>query len=516
MRGRRTTFFMSWILLFFIYSTATEPQEVAAKKTTATNEPSSIGDTLHPEAPHTTPKVRPPAIAVSTPWYDVTFFGAVCDGVTDNTTAFTNARNAALSENGILYIPPCPKPSTYVVNLSAFSNSNGQVWLQVVDGNDLTISGGSISGFNVAIFGRGNQHVGASGVFITQPHVDWVAAQSVSPLDVNGISQAWFEGIFFFNGYGSKVPAVSLHTNTETAVGVVYVTFKGDHIASGNCAVTPAFKVAPQRSVDQAGFGMFFSGTSFECYNNSNSSPAAEFENYMDVDWSGPVYNSFIGGGVALTLDTNPSGSAHSLNWRFENILGENLGAQDFFTFRSTSLGEVVGVTFDDMHLADGLGPVYLFGAYGNGAAIGVTAEKMSSEAGYVDLVDPASTAYIYGTTCINAPGCTGVTVGSNQLGIVSIDPFYGEDGHGIYFGSRSHGDPALTLDSPDYKVALRVKQGLAIGSYPAAMLPSASQVGPSVVAIITDSPTYAPGICTGGGDKSMIAVSNGTEWYCH
>lgn len=472
------------------------------------------GTPFHPGAPQTQPRVKFPAInSVSNPWADVTVYGATCDGVTDNTTAFTNAKNAALSGNGVMYIPPCPKPLPYVVNLSAFSNSNGQVWLYVVDENDLAISGGSITGYNVAVFGLGGQHGG--GYFVTQPHVDWIAAPSVSALDVNGIDQAWFEGILFWNGYSPKVPTANLHNNTVTGGGVVYVTFKGDVFLSGDCSLAPALKVGSLSNNQQwAGFGMFFSGTGLECI-NSNTSPAAVFQNYFDVDWSGPVYNHFNGGGVALTLNGAPTGTPASTNWRFENILGENLGSQDFFTLRANN-ADLCDVSFDNMHLADGRGSVYLLGAYGKANVRGVAAYNMSIEGGYAGLIDPASDAQIWGAACINALGCAGTTVGENRFGIVSMDAQYGNDGHGIYFGSRSAQDPALTLDSPDHKVALKVNQGLAIGSYPALMLPSASLVGSSVLAIVTDSATYAPGICTGGGDKLMIAVSDGTAWYCH
>jgi hypothetical protein len=46
--------------------------------------------------------------------------------------------------------------------------------------------------------------------------------------------------------------------------------------------------------------------------------------------------------------------------------------------------------------------------------------------------------------------------------------------------------------------------------------LPSASSVGANTMALVTDSMTFTPGTCTGGGGDYMIAVSNGTTWSCH
>jgi hypothetical protein len=465
--------------------------------------------------PHTVEFKYDKVFKIASSWYDVTIYGAVCDGVTDNTAAFANAKNDALSHDGILYIPPCATNSTYAVNESAFSNSNTQSWLYVVDENDLTITGGSISGANIAIFGRGNQHQGIAGDFVSEPHIDWISNASVSPLDANGLDQAWFEGILFFNQYSNTVPAVNLHTNTTTGAGIVFVTFKGDEMQSGNCAIAPALKVGPDAGHPDstAGFGLFFSGTGIGCTGLGNTHPAAQFVNYGDVSWSGPVTNFFGGGGVSMTAT---SGFPGSEGWYFENVLAENFGPQDFFTFKGptnwTLLGDVV---FNNLGIADSTGSIYLFGTYGANVQ-GVTAQNMSFDGGYKGLLDPQSSGNIYGADCFNAPGCLGLGVGRNIRGLVAIDPAYGRNSAGIYFGSSSSSDPALTLDSPSFGAALRIKQALILGTYTVSTLPPASEVGQGALAIVTDALSVAPGDCSGAGSTYMIAISNGTSWTCH
>lgn len=55
-----------------------------------------------------------------------------------------------------------------------------------------------------------------------------------------------------------------------------------------------------------------------------------------------------------------------------------------------------------------------------------------------------------------------------------------------------------------------------AAGAFTVSALPSASSYGARATVIVTDSSTYTPGTCTGGGTKFMIAVSDGTNWSCH
>ncbi len=54
------------------------------------------------------------------------------------------------------------------------------------------------------------------------------------------------------------------------------------------------------------------------------------------------------------------------------------------------------------------------------------------------------------------------------------------------------------------------------INNYTVATLPSATTSGLGAQVIVTDSTTFTPGTCTGGGSDTMIAVSNGSVWTCH
>lgn len=46
--------------------------------------------------------------------------------------------------------------------------------------------------------------------------------------------------------------------------------------------------------------------------------------------------------------------------------------------------------------------------------------------------------------------------------------------------------------------------------------LPSAASAGAGATTLVSDSNTFTPGLCTGGGSDTMIAVSNGANWTCH
>jgi hypothetical protein len=49
--------------------------------------------------------------------------------------------------------------------------------------------------------------------------------------------------------------------------------------------------------------------------------------------------------------------------------------------------------------------------------------------------------------------------------------------------------------------------------TYTVATLPSVSA---GTVVMVTDSLTYTPGACTGGGSDRMLAIYDGSAWSCH
>jgi hypothetical protein len=399
-------------------------------------------------------------------WYDITApsFGAACDGSTDDTKAIARAAAAALSTGGVVYIPASSGNRTCVTSLSAFSNANTQEWLEVVDDNDLTITGGTISGTNVAIIGRANQHQGLAGAFVTQPHIDWISKSSVSPLETDGLDGAWFEGIFFTNGYHNTVPPVNLHTNTRNGAGNVYITFKGDVMMSGDCGIAPAFEDAPDSShLDRAaGFGIFFSGDSFGCNSAKNGKAAVLFENAGNVNTDPNVPNSFVSGGLEATSTKSFEsgwGDFHISNALSEGLIG---------TFFSAAPGgsNIANVTLDGIQIADPVGPTYIYGQYGSYAQ-GVTISNVGDNSSHKSIVDPGSTGKIYGFQCMQSRFCAGQTIGGIFNGIFSVDSAMGRNGGGAYLGSISTTDPALTVDSPNFPgAALKVKEGVEIGQH--------------------------------------------------
>jgi hypothetical protein len=424
---------------------------------------------------------------------NVTKYGAVCDGVIDNTPAFTKAAQAALSGNGEVYIPACN--STYAVNLSAFSNTNRQVWLDIDDENDLTILGGSINGQNIRITGKGNQHEGISGRFVTRPHVNWMAAAKVSALDMNGVEQAVIEGIAFFSQYSNRVPVANLHTNTTTGAGTVYVTLKGDEFISGTGQ--PALFVGddPAHKNSIAGFGLYLEGDSFD-----SNGLCISLESYGGVEFSGPV-PSFCGGGN-IVINNATTG------YYFHNILSEDLRNETLIKFYPgpSTAGQV---TIDNVEIADPIGTTYLFGAYSrqNGNVAGLVFSNITNAGN--GLYDPASTANFFGAIAISAP-CAGLNAASRLYGFedfTCLDPQMGHSGFSdpAYIGNSSSNNPALVIDSPRYPVGLTVKQGIGIGAYPVANLPSAASAGPNVIAIAIEP-----------DGRRMIAISDGASWSFH
>jgi hypothetical protein len=68
---------------------------------------------------------------------------------------------------------------------------------------------------------------------------------------------------------------------------------------------------------------------------------------------------------------------------------------------------------------------------------------------------------------------------------------------------------PNLTMNNP-------ILTAPVLTAYTVAKLPAASYVGANAFVIVTDSASFTPGPCKGGGSDQMIATSNGKTWTCH
>jgi hypothetical protein len=68
---------------------------------------------------------------------------------------------------------------------------------------------------------------------------------------------------------------------------------------------------------------------------------------------------------------------------------------------------------------------------------------------------------------------------------------------------------PNLTMNNP-------ILTAPVLTAYTVAKLPAASYVGANAFVIVTDSASFTPGPCKGGGSDQMLATSNGSTWTCH
>src|SRR5215469_2381580 len=152
--------------------------------------------------------------------YNVKNFGAVCDGVTDDTAAIQRTYNAAglamgrQGGAGVVYFPPSTGYCK-VTTLHIPSMGYPQGWLTSVFDNGLyatTIYPGN----NNAFIGRTSNFAGLGNSFLWGPTAEWQQARGVATplLDMAGGNQIYFEGIAF----GAQHIAIHMHDNNGSGV----------------------------------------------------------------------------------------------------------------------------------------------------------------------------------------------------------------------------------------------------------------------------------------------------------
>jgi hypothetical protein len=335
------------------------------------------------------------------PWYDVKAFGAVCDGVTDDTMAITAAVTAwsgNLSGNtssaGVLYFSRSPHPCKFNGNVFHVSHNKG--WLYVLMDNSFLLTGPVTPTPLTAFVGRSGNFQGLGGMANLHPNVTWLpTASGAEALNITGnVGGLYFEGINFENNGGSLSP-VHLR-GTAASGGPTFITWVGDQFGANSSV--PAFLVDSDTSNTVAAYGMFFDHCAFASPPGSSAViQVTNAGNFIFRD--GPIYGAPV---VFKNLGISSAGEAV-----FDGVLSESLTNQDFLVLDTSTGGGVVETDFTlrNVLLADTSGSVYLVKGLGTGNR-GINIE-MSPEGGVGSgIIDPATPAnglvgvYCKGASC--------------------------------------------------------------------------------------------------------------------
>jgi hypothetical protein len=378
------------------------------------------------------------------PWFDVKAFGAVCDGVTDDTKAITAAVTAwssnlsgTASSAGVLYFPRSPHPCKF--NGNVFNVTHNQGWLYVLMDNSFLLTGPVTPTPLTAFVGRGGNFQGLGGMANLHPNVTWLpSASGVEALNITGnVGGLYFEGINFENNGGSLSP-VHLR-GTSAAGGPTFITWIGDQFGANSSV--PAFLVDSDRNNIVAAYGMFFDHCAFS--SPPGSSAVIQVTNAGNfVFRDGPIYGAPV---VFKNLGISSAGEAV-----FDGVLSESLINQDFLVLDTSAGGGVVETDFTlrNVALADTSGTVYLVKGLGTGNR-GINIE-MSPEGGVGSgIIDPASTdpQGLRGVHCKGA-GCDLIP---SQITTTMIAGFYGlpTNGKSAYSLTGSAAGGSAFMPSP-------------------------------------------------------------------
>jgi Pectate lyase superfamily protein len=333
------------------------------------------------------------------PEVNVKNFGAVCDGSTDDTAAIQRAYDAAAAQMsmqggaGIVYFPPS---SGYckVTTLNIPSMGFGQGWLTSVFDNGLFVLDSVHPGNNNAFIGRTSNFAGLGNVFLWGPTAEWQkpkdAGITEAPVvDLDGVSQVYFEGIAFTSSTDSAPVAVHVHDNNGT--GSVNLTFK-------RCSVIGDFDIDASTPQTVAGFGLHIEDTSMGNLN---------IQNFGMIT---------IRGGFLHKVTTTNAGIPTAGDMEISDTLAEALTNEDFLTVDTTG-GPVSDITLRRVSLADSVGTVYML-THVNDSGINwvVNAEfdQIPFNQTGTGLIDPASAPSLLSVTCIGS-NCDGVLSQAKQ-----------------------------------------------------------------------------------------------------
>jgi|HubBroStandDraft_6_1064221.scaffolds.fasta_scaffold00134_49 hypothetical protein len=306
----------------------------------------------------------------------MTYGGAVCDGVTDDTASVQKTINDAAAmlhaggSPGPVYFPPSPRPCK--VDTITFPNGDNG-WLYFLFDNGLYANRINVGNFN-AFIGRTSNFEGLSGPFLFGPSASWVQWRTPTNLstpfvDINGVLEVYFEGINMQVQGTQQQPVVHVHDNAGT--GCSNIGFK--HCAMGG-SVTPLLLDSSAGNIP-AGFNLRLLDCSIASKGNG---PALSISNFGYVTVRGGFLTSAA---ILSTPDIQLMDG-----YRFEDILSENLVNSPWLTIncgRSPS-----NIIIDSVRIADAQGATYLVLNKTLGSTI--TIRNCDDNDGQT-LIDPAS-----------------------------------------------------------------------------------------------------------------------------
>lgn len=280
--------------------------------------------------------------------FDVkTYGGAVCNGVTDDTAAVQKTINDAAAmlqaggSPGPIYFPPSLHPCK--VDTITFPSVSGG-WLYSLFDNGLYANHINIGSFN-AYVGRTSNFGGGGSLFAYGPSVKWFRWQkptNIGPfVDLNGVSEAYFEGINIQEQY-SQQPVVHMHDNNGR--GCINIKFLHCEISG---SVRP-FVIDSSKGDISAGFNLRILDSSIASTGNG---PALSIENFGYVTVRGGYLTS-------ATIIEKP-GIPLMDGYRFEDILSENLNNHPWLTVSGGPYG-VSNIILDSIRMADTVRNVHL------------------------------------------------------------------------------------------------------------------------------------------------------------
>lgn len=375
------------------------------------------------------------------PSYDVQAWGAVCDGVTDDTTAITNALNQLVADlaanggnasgGGAVYAPHATHPCLVHTLTVPFSNRG---WIVMKFDNGLIADVIRPSSFN-AFIGLSGNFQGLAGSFELGPLSTWTqaAGNTGSLLDINGQSQIWVEGINLESSGVNNTEVVHCHDNSGVGcIGLFLTRSMINNNSSGK-----AFVADSSGPSQNGGFGIYFNKVAFENQTGAAPTTIADFVNYYQVDFKDVFVQNNNGGGFLLKNNGIPQMG----QFYWDNLFTENLG-KDLLIIDSTA--DVVGdVDLHNIIPADGVAGFYMLKHIGTHLN-GIKFDMISGEAVGSSWIDPASTANSIPLTCIGN-GCDLVPISPGAAALSSYFGFPGNGSPSIFFVSNPFLPEAVT-----------------------------------------------------------------------
>jgi hypothetical protein len=314
--------------------------------------------------------------------YNVKNFGAVCDGVTDDTAAIERTYNAAgvamgrQGGAGVVYFPPSTGYCK-VTMLHTPSMGYAQGWLVSVFDNGLFATT-VYPGNNNAFVGRTSNFAGLGNSFLWGPAAEWQQPKgAMTPLvDMAGGNQIYFEGISF-GVAGPEQQPIAIHMHDNHGSGVVNIVFK-------RCSVMGDFDVDASTPKTVAGFGLHIEDSSLG---------NLKFQNFGTITIRGSFLHS---------IRIRNTGIASNGNLEVDDSLSEALNNDDFLVV-DTSGGPVTDILLRRVALADSIGKVYMARHINHTNAnwvVNIKFEMIPGGNAGAGLIDPASAPDLFSAIC--------------------------------------------------------------------------------------------------------------------